>query len=604
MASTRNQFAVFEHPMRGLKAIPVGFSWLGAVLPSVWLLLNGFYASGALLLAVDAVKVFLVVKEGGLLAAVIVARLLLGLIVGIAVGRRAAAWAANALEGRGYVFKGITEAVSAGSACSLVKAGSASLVTDRSRLVSRRFSFVPKSWQAVLAIAGLTWKAALRFRLFWVMLGLLLLCVTALPLLVRDDGTARGFIQIMLTYTLSLITTLLGFATLWTACGTLAKDIEENQMQMVVTKPVARWQVWFGKWLGLVALNAVLLSVAGTSVYFLLMYRAGRLPAEQQKVLRDEILVARGSLRPEVPDLREFTDTITKERLKNVVAGTQLDVKLVRQQVEEQLKAELQIVRPNSVKPWRIDLGFLAGRFNDEQFHVRVKFNVAQTNESGLYVGSWVIGPPDTDKVRATTKSFSADNHHEFAIPKNMADDKGILTLQFYNQSDTTLLFPLEDGLELLYQEGGFGLNFARGLGIIFCWLALFAAVGLAAGSFLSFPVASLAAVAIFFVGLSSGTLKSVVEDGTFLGTDHESGKPISETFDMVMVPLFKGLLTLVNFSQDFSPVDSLSTGRSITWGALGLAGFQVVVLTGGVFAAFGIWAFHRRELAATQATS
>src|SRR4051812_4444992 len=156
--------------------------------------------------------------------------------------------------------------------------------------------------QRLLAIAKLTWKAAFRFRLFWVMAGLLLICVVGLPLLVKDDGTARGFTQILLTYTLSIITALLGFSTLWLACGTLARDIEEAQMQMVVVKPIARWQIWLGKWLGLLGLNAALLAVAGTSVYFLLQWRANRLPEQQQKVLRNEIFVARGSLKEAAPD--------------------------------------------------------------------------------------------------------------------------------------------------------------------------------------------------------------------------------------------------------------------------------------------------------------
>src|SRR5437867_12312766 len=90
--------------------------------------------------------------------------------------------------------------------------------------------------QRIFAIAKLTWKAAFRFKLFWVMAGLLLICVIALPILVKDDGTARGFTQILLTYTLSIITALLGFSTLWLACGTLARDIEEAQMQVVAVK--------------------------------------------------------------------------------------------------------------------------------------------------------------------------------------------------------------------------------------------------------------------------------------------------------------------------------------------------------------------------------
>src|SRR5438552_17879442 len=145
--------------------------------------------------------------------------------------------------------------------------------------------------QRLLAIATLTWKAAFRFRLFWVLSALLLGSVVLLPLLLKDDGTARGFTQILLTYTLSVITTLLGFSSLWLACGTLARDVEECQMQMVAVKPVARWEVWLGKWLGLLMLNAVLLAVTGGGVYGLLQWRAKRLPEAQQKVLRKEVFV-------------------------------------------------------------------------------------------------------------------------------------------------------------------------------------------------------------------------------------------------------------------------------------------------------------------------
>src|SRR5216110_3610603 len=113
--------------------------------------------------------------------------------------------------------------------------------------------------QRTRAIIWLTFKAAFRYRLFWVLTVILLGAVIALPLLIKDDGTARGFTQILLTYTLSTITGLLGLSTLWLACGTLARDIEECQLQMVATKPIARWQIWLGKWLGIMSLNAALL---------------------------------------------------------------------------------------------------------------------------------------------------------------------------------------------------------------------------------------------------------------------------------------------------------------------------------------------------------
>ena len=135
--------------------------------------------------------------------------------------------------------------------------------------------------QRLLAIIWLTWKAAFRYRLFWVITSLLLAAVVVLPILIKDDGTAAGFAQILITYTLGAVTALLGLCTLWLACGTLARDMEECQMQIVAVKPIARWQIWIGKWLGIVLLDAALLAVAGTSVFGLLEWRARRLPAAE-----------------------------------------------------------------------------------------------------------------------------------------------------------------------------------------------------------------------------------------------------------------------------------------------------------------------------------
>src|SRR5437667_12430983 len=161
----------------------------------------------------------------------------------------------------------------------------------------------------MIVVIGLTWKAAFRFRLFIVVALLLLAAVVGLPMLIKDDGTARGFTQILLTYTLSAITGLLGISTLWLACGTLARDIEECQMQVVAVKPIARWQIWLGKWLGLLSLNAALLAVSGASVYALLQWRATGLPSAEQTILTNEVLVARGSAKEKSFDQETKTAT-------------------------------------------------------------------------------------------------------------------------------------------------------------------------------------------------------------------------------------------------------------------------------------------------------
>src|SRR3954469_12932918 len=145
--------------------------------------------------------------------------------------------------------------------------------------------------QRILAIALLTVRAAFRYRLVLVMAALLIGGVVVLPIMIKDDGTARGFTQIVLTYTLALITFLLGFVTVWLGCGTLAREVEEAQMQMVVVKPVARWEIWAGKWLGIMTLNAMMLAVAGGAVFLLMNWKAKRLTPAEQNILWSEVLV-------------------------------------------------------------------------------------------------------------------------------------------------------------------------------------------------------------------------------------------------------------------------------------------------------------------------
>ena len=199
--------------------------------------------------------------------------------------------------------------------------------------------------------------------------------------------------------------------------------------------------------------------------------------------------------------------------------------------------------------------------------------------------------------------SLAPDTFHEFEIPPDLFDENGLLTISFVNPNDTALIFPLDEGMEVLYPEGGFALNFARGLGIIFCWMALLAALGLAAASLLSFPVATFFALAMMLVVFSSGTLAESVDSGTVAAGNEETGQLGHSIMDVALIPAFKGVLVVVNLAKSFSPIDALSGGRSITWSELGLAFAQIVLLLGGFFAVAGIIFFNRRELATAQGT-
>ena len=274
-------------------------------------------------------------------------------------------------------------------------------------------------------------------------------------------------------------------------------------------------------------------------------------------------------------------------------------------QVAASVVASNEVVSTMETREWKFDLGSdAAAKLHDKPMQLRVKFHTTEYNEDKTYDTLWRIGPPDSQAALLVQQTLPAESFQEFEIPPNMVSSDGTLSVGFLNRNEIPVLFPLEDGIQVLYQESTFGINFCRGLAVILCWLGFLAAIGLAAASFLSFPVAAFASLAILTMALSSGTLKSVVDNGTVAGWDAGASSYGHSPIDIIMVPVFRETLKVINLATRFSPVDYLSSGRSITWADLGLAVTQIIIVLGGVFAIIGIVLFTRRELAASQTQS
>lgn len=454
--------------------------------------------------------------------------------------------------------------------------------------------------QGLSAIVWLTLKAAVRYRVVVVLSALLLISVVVLPLMIKHDGSAQGFTQILLTYTLSTVTFLLGFATLWLACGSLAHEIQESQMQLLSVKPIPRWRIWLGKWVGIILINAFFLAVSSAAVYGITKWRAGKLSAEQQQLLKNEIFVARGSAMPSYPNTDDFAEKLLQERLEENPSLGQLDPAEVRRQISKQVNAMQEIVRPGYVRRWTIPIP--SEYIKDQPMFLRIKFFTSRPYDTSTYDVLWELGPVQSPQRMRRQMDISPEAPIEFEIPPNLLDTEGNLIVELTNGSQTPLFFSLQDGMEALYGQGGFVWNYIRGMMVILCWIAFIAVIGLAASSFLSFPVAAFVSISLLIIGFSGGTLSQVIEQGGISGVNHETGmKDQSSSLDQVAITASKAFLSVINLVKDFSPISFLSTGRSVTPGMVAQAFVQIVMVMGGLFAALGIWAFYKVELAAAQ---
>ena len=119
----------------------------------------------------------------------------------------------------------------------------------------------------VLAIARLTFREGVRMRIVLVFVILLAFIMLWLPFTVRGDQTVTGQLQTFLSYSLGAVGLLLGLATVFLSCSTLTAEFRSMTLHLVLTKPVSRFEVLAGKWLGINALMLLLLGLSGATIY-------------------------------------------------------------------------------------------------------------------------------------------------------------------------------------------------------------------------------------------------------------------------------------------------------------------------------------------------
>ena len=166
----------------------------------------------------------------------------------------------------------------------------------------------------VAGIANVMVEEAIRMKVALIFIIAILVLLPTLALALVSDDRLTYTVQRFLTYSLIFVSFLLSVMTVILASYTTSNDLKSKMVYMSLTKPLSRPQFLLGKWIGIVLLNAVLLTVSGVAIAgFTYALADGKaMNAQDKEELRKEVLTARISQVP-VPiegSVEEMVDRI------------------------------------------------------------------------------------------------------------------------------------------------------------------------------------------------------------------------------------------------------------------------------------------------------
>jgi hypothetical protein len=493
-------------------------------------------------------------------------------------------------------------------------------------------------WQP-LAVARNVLDEAVRAKISVVFIVLLMLGMAFLPNLLDPGQPLRYRIQTFLQWGTGGAYVVLAFLTIFLSISSVAFEQRDRQVWQIITKPIARWKYLLGKWIGVMGLNLVLLGVVGSAIFMFTQYLRQQ-PAQDQYdryAVREVVLTARNARDPQYDDptgqqlvglldrkLREYElmdspmlETAPVETLRDLIREYQRVrqenperasevyeelfrytlIRRLRDEIVEESRTRFRTLSPATQ-------GQLEGRSfvfdglehaaeRSRSIILRYKVNSGANDPLAQIPLTFILPGLPEPMVQPT----ALKHLQTIDVPVQAIGPDGTFTVTIINGDIRTgesyaksINFP-PDGLEVMYTVGTFEGNYARAMLVLWVKLGLLAAMGIAAATFMSFPVASLFA----FVGLFAAESASFLRESLkYYSTAEKEGFEVFVTIVIRLVGHF--VIWLFGPYTELRPTERLVDGRYVSWEQLVLA-----VLTLGLASALiglvGIAIFRRREL-------
>ncbi len=492
------------------------------------------------------------------------------------------------------------------------------LLTFTYLLLTRLVLVVYARPRQILAVAHTVIKEASRSRISLVFIVLLLIILPLLPVWLDSEAPLRYQIQTFISRSMGATFFLAAMMTLFLACATVAFEIRDRQIWQLMTKPLARANYLLGKWLGVVTVNLILLTVSGISTFTFVQYLRARPVAPGMEgqldalAVRTEVLTARMQ---RLPDYDTLDGTQLSNRVEQVVARdpdlSQLEevplstIRKIRADLQEAFLLGQRTIPPQFYREY-VFHGLDRPRRENEPVTLRYRFHILRSDEHETYQAIFWF---NDDRNVAVRRNYVPTMSHVLTIPPQLIQEDGTLKISVFNpfvpspemQGLGAINFELED-FEVLYKVGDFEANFVRAILINWVKLAFLAMLGISASTFLSFSVACLLSFTIFVAGSMGPYLAdSLSQWYPPLTSQMDWGNfalVLRWAFQWFIKIIAESLVWSLSGFGEISATRRLVEGKFISWFEVIVGFFKLVVIWSGVALGVGLLVIKNRQLA------
>lgn len=458
----------------------------------------------------------------------------------------------------------------------------------------------------VWAIAKLAFWEGIRMRIVLVFLFVLVFALLRLPFAMRGDETLSGRLQTFLSYSLGALSLFMGLATVFLSCATLSNELRTRSIQMVVTKPVTRFQVLLGKWLGVNGLNLLMVLLGGLTIYAFAVFIKtrgveGTFDRDARK-LRDTVWTARIAAEPTKPDLDPEARKQIEEAEKQgagFIEGKEVAIARKRAELLEQWRA----IAPGDYRVYQFD-NLTAPESPDTVFQLRFKARGAPLTQDETVPILWLVLDPATQEVRAELPTENrTGEEHQFLLGSGIFKDGtayvGVLSPPPPNR--TAIFFEGEGSLKVLYKVGSFEGNYAKALLLVLARLAFLSALGVFFSTFVSFPVGCFCVLSIYLFCIGVPWWLDSMGANLEAGQGNAKIDPYGVAGPVVRAILVPVLKIIVPDFVKYDGVGQLIEGEAITSSLLSTALTHTLLYGVFLLLAPGWLIFRSREVAQVQ---